>query len=303
MIKLNDLAIGYNGEAILEHIDQEFDDGLIYGILAKSGAGKTTLLKTIAGLLRPVHGKVIIDGTTYRNADKNPVYMMHQRYSNFGWLSCTENVLIAQRDKKLRNRNDAIKVLAAVGLEQYADKWPSQLSGGMQQRLALARTLYVKPRYLLMDEPLSALDDKTRSKMQRLILDIHAETGNTIIMGRKTFESLPKGALPNRRNIVLSTNPATNFPGAEVFPSLKAALQSCHEKEHVYIIGGETVYRQAIELADELCLTEIDNEAPQADAFFPAIDPQIWHKKSKEVHLADEKHLCSYSFVDYIKEL
>lgn len=156
MIKLNDLAIGYNGEAILEHIDQEFDDGLIYGILAKSGAGKTTLLKTISGLLHPVHGEVVIDGTTYRNADKNPVYMMHQRYSNFGWLSCTENVLIAQRDKKLRSRDDAIKVLAAVGLEQYADKWPSQLSGGMQQRLALARTLYVKPKYLLMDEPLSA---------------------------------------------------------------------------------------------------------------------------------------------------
>lgn len=112
MIKLNDLAIGYNGEAILEHIDQEFDDGLIYGILAKSGAGKTTLLKTISGLLHPVHGEVVIDGTTYRNADKNPVYMMHQRYSNFGWLSCTENVLIAQRDKKLRSRDDAIKVLA-----------------------------------------------------------------------------------------------------------------------------------------------------------------------------------------------
>ncbi len=128
-------------------------------------------------------------------------------------------------------------------------------------------------------------------------------TGNTIIMGRKTFESLPKGALPNRRNIVLSTNPATQFPGAEVFPSLEAALQSCHEKEHVYIIGGETVYRQAIGLADELCLTEIDNEAPQADAFFPAIDPKIWHEKSKEVHLPDEKHLCSYAFVDYIKEL
>ena len=61
MIKLNDLAIGYNGEAILEHIDQEFDDGLIYGILAKSGTGKTTLLKTISGLLHPVHGEVVID--------------------------------------------------------------------------------------------------------------------------------------------------------------------------------------------------------------------------------------------------
>lgn len=182
MIKLNELSIGYNNEAILGHINQSFDDGLMYGILAKSGTGKTTLLKTIAGLLRPVHGEVIIDGTTYRNADRNPVYMMHQRYSNFGWLSCSDNVLIAQRDKKLRNRDDAIKVLGAVGLDQYADKWPSQLSGGMQQRLALARTLYVKPKYLLMDEPLSALDDKTRSEMQQLILDIHATTGNTIIM-------------------------------------------------------------------------------------------------------------------------
>lgn len=182
MIKLNDLSVGYNGEAILNRIDLSFDDGLIYGILAKSGAGKTTLLKTIAGLLRPIHGEAVIDGIVYRNADRNPVYMMHQRYSNFGWLSCSDNVLIAQRDKKLRDRGDAMKVLAAVGLDQYADKWPSQLSGGMQQRLALARTLYVKPKYLLMDEPLSALDDKTRSKMQQLILDVHASTGNTIIM-------------------------------------------------------------------------------------------------------------------------
>lgn len=182
MIELNDLSIGYNGEAILEHIDQSFDDGLIYGVLAKSGTGKTTLLKTIAGLIRPISGKVVIDGVAYRNADRNPVYMMHQRYSNFGWRTCVDNVLIAQRDKKLRDRNDAIKVLSAVGLEQYADKWPSQLSGGMQQRLALARTLYVQPKYLLMDEPLSALDDKTRSAMQCLILDVHAATGNTIIM-------------------------------------------------------------------------------------------------------------------------
>lgn len=82
-------------------------------------------------------------------------------------------------------------------------------------------------------------------------------TGNTIIMGRKTFESLPKGALPNRRNVVLSTRPDTVCPGAEVFPSLEVALQSCKEDEHVYIIGGASVYRQALPLADELCLTEI----------------------------------------------
>ena len=182
MIKLNDLSIGYFGEPIMEHLNLDFEDGLIYGVLAKSGAGKTTLLKTIAGLIPPVKGHVSIDGVYYRTSKRNPVYMMHQRYSNFNWLTCLDNVLIAQRDKKLRDSDEAMKVLAAVGLDQYTDKWPSQLSGGMQQRLALARTLYVQPKYLLMDEPLSALDDKTRSSMQRLILDVHAVTQNTIIM-------------------------------------------------------------------------------------------------------------------------
>ena len=126
-------------------------------------------------------------------------------------------------------------------------------------------------------------------------------TGNTIIMGRKTFESLPKGALPNRRNVVLSSNPATECPGAEVFTSLEAALKSCQEEEKVYIIGGASVYRQAMPLADELCLTEVDDTAPEADVFFPALDTAIWHEKSREVHPADEKHLCSYAFVDYVR--
>ena len=126
-------------------------------------------------------------------------------------------------------------------------------------------------------------------------------TGNVIVMGRKTFESLPKGALPNRRNVVLSSNPAAECPGAEVFPSLEAALQSCKEDEHVYIIGGASVYQQALPFADELCLTEIDNTAPEADAFFPEISPAVWHEKNREAHPADEKHLCSYAFVDYVK--
>lgn len=128
-------------------------------------------------------------------------------------------------------------------------------------------------------------------------------TGNTIIMGRKTFESLPKGALPNRRNVVLSSQSSITCPGAEVFPTLEAALQSCKEGEHVYIIGGASVYQQALPLADELCLTEIDSTAPEADVFFPEVSPGIWHEKSREVHPADEKHLCPYAFVDYVRQL
>lgn len=127
-------------------------------------------------------------------------------------------------------------------------------------------------------------------------------TGHTVIMGRKTFESLPKGALPNRRNVVLSSNPATECTGAEVFPSLETALQSCRDDESVYIIGGASIYRQALPFADELCLTEIDSIAPQADVYFPEVLPAIWQEKSREDHFADEKHLCSYAFVDYVRK-
>ncbi len=126
-------------------------------------------------------------------------------------------------------------------------------------------------------------------------------SGNTIIMGRKTFESLPKGALPNRRNIVLSRNTDLRCEGAEVYHSLEAALEHCKDEESVYIIGGETIYRQAMPMADELCITEVDAVAEKADAFFPTIDLNIWKEKSREFHPADEKHLCSYAFVDYIR--
>ena len=106
-------------------------------------------------------------------------------------------------------------------------------------------------------------------------------TGHTIIMGRRTFESLPKGALPNRRNVVLTSSSHLELPGAEVFHSLDEALASCRPGEQeAYIIGGASLYRQALPLADRLCLTEIDAEAPRADAFFPEIDAALWQEKA-----------------------
>lgn len=110
-------------------------------------------------------------------------------------------------------------------------------------------------------------------------------TGNTILMGRKTFESLPKGALPNRRNIVLSSNPDIVCPGAEVFPSLEAALKSCREDEHIYIIGGASIYQQAISFADELCLTEINSTASEADAYFRKYPRSCGKRKAEKLIL------------------
>jgi dihydrofolate reductase len=123
-------------------------------------------------------------------------------------------------------------------------------------------------------------------------------TGHTIVMGRKTFESLPKGALPNRRNIVLSRT-TQELPGCEVFPTLETALDSCKPDEDVYIIGGAHVYEQAIDFADRLCLTEVDDTPKEADAFFP--DYSNWQIAQKEEHEKDEKHAFNYAFVDYLR--
>jgi dihydrofolate reductase len=124
-------------------------------------------------------------------------------------------------------------------------------------------------------------------------------TGHTIIMGRNTFLSLPKGALPNRRNIVLSRS-AKEFPGCEVFPSLEEALNHCAKDEEVFIIGGASVYKQALAVADRLCLTEIDDTPAEADTFFPPYDD--WKEESREAHNTDERHDFAYAFVDYVRK-
>jgi len=121
-------------------------------------------------------------------------------------------------------------------------------------------------------------------------------TGHTIIMGRNTYLSLPKGALPNRRNVVLSTT-VSELPGCDVYPTLDDALKSCRPDEDIYIIGGARVYEQAISMADRLCLTEVDDTPAQADAFFP--DYSDWQVVNKEAHPKDERHAFEYAFIDY----
>src|SRR5574344_3145749 len=123
-------------------------------------------------------------------------------------------------------------------------------------------------------------------------------SGHTIIMGRHTFESLPKGALPNRRNIVLSRT-QKEFPGCDTYLSLEDALKHCSQDEDIYIIGGSSVYEQALHLADRLCLTEVDDIPTEADAFFPPYDD--WKEESREEHDIDERHKFRYNSIDYRK--
>lgn len=122
-------------------------------------------------------------------------------------------------------------------------------------------------------------------------------TDHTVIMGRRTFDSLPKGALPNRRNIVLTRGERT-FPGAEVYPSLQAALEHCAADEKVFIIGGSSVYNEALPLADVLNLTLVHHTPTEADTYFPEFDPSEWEETLREDHEADEQNDQPYSFID-----
>ena len=127
-------------------------------------------------------------------------------------------------------------------------------------------------------------------------------TGHTVLMGRKTFESLPKGALPNRRNVVITRQQGFHAPGIEVFHSFEDALRACKEDDEVYVIGGESVYAAALPLADRLCLTHVAAMPEEADTFFPEWHEEEWQKESEEMHEPDERNACPYRFVNYVRK-
>ena len=124
---------------------------------------------------------------------------------------------------------------------------------------------------------------------------------NTVLMGRRTFESLPKGALPNRRNIVL-TRQGRQFPGTEVYECLHDALAHCRKDEKVFVIGGASVYHEALPLADCLQLTEVDDTPIHADTFFPNFDREEWQETKREHHEADEQNEKPYDFVELVRK-
>lgn len=127
-------------------------------------------------------------------------------------------------------------------------------------------------------------------------------TGHTIIMGRKTYESLPNGSLPDRINIVVTSGDVNNFPGCIVVRSIEEALSVSKSHEKVFIIGGGELYRTTFHFADKLYLTRIHNTFNDADTFFPNIDFKDWELIEEERHMADDKHLYPYTFLTYYRK-
>jgi len=171
----------------LERINIDIKKNEFVCLLGPSGCGKTTLLRIIAGLEVPTEGKIVVNGreiTSLPPAKRN-FGMMFQSYALFPNLTAYQNIAYGLKNKKLSKAEIDEKVrevLALIDLEHVRDKYPSQISGGQQQRIALARAIALSPDFLLLDEPLSALDAKVRLKLRREIRNLHEKIGITTIM-------------------------------------------------------------------------------------------------------------------------
>jgi NitT/TauT family transport system ATP-binding protein len=157
--------------------------GEIVVFLGPSGCGKSTLLKAVAGILPPTRGEILVDGEPVTDVGRDRG-MVFQAYTSFAWLTVRDNVEYGLRLRGVSHderRAQSDKYLKAVDLYDFADRYPKDLSGGMKQRVAIARTLINKPKLVLMDEPFGALDPQTRWGMQSLLLDVSRTEDNTIL--------------------------------------------------------------------------------------------------------------------------
>ncbi len=210
-LSINNISMRFdlpNGGSVqaLKNVTLNLRPGELMSVLGPSGCGKTTLLNIVAGFLAPTEGKIELNGNhvTGPSAERGMVF---QQGALFEWMSVRDNVGFGPRMKganKAETREKVDHLLDVVGLGDFKEKAVYELSGGMQQRVALARCLANDPDVILMDEPLGALDALTREKMQSLVLKLWQETGKTIIL---ITHSVEEALLLGERLLVMAPRP------------------------------------------------------------------------------------------------
>jgi nitrate/nitrite transport system ATP-binding protein len=185
LLELNGVSRSYGQHPVLRDISLTVNEGDFLSLIGYSGTGKSTLISLLSGLLKPDKGTVMMDGSPVRGPGHERG-IVFQNYSLLPWMTVTENIRLAvdqvHPEKTAEQRKEhAEKYIAMVKLTPAANKLPRELSGGMRQRVAVARALAMNPRILLLDEPLSALDALTRAQLQDEISDIWLRTRTTVI--------------------------------------------------------------------------------------------------------------------------
>ncbi|WP_159500724.1 ABC transporter ATP-binding protein [Microbacterium sp. 18062] len=210
MIEVSDVSqvfsTGSGTVHALSHIDLDVHEGEFVALVGRSGCGKSTLLRTVAGLNHATEGTVTIAGTPVTRPRRD-VSFMFQKSALLPWRSVLGNVLFPIQLRGLRRRDyleRAHDLLELVGLAGFEKRRPNELSGGMQQRVSLVRSLITEPEVLLMDEPFSALDALTRTELSEELQRVHMETGTTVVF---VTHSVEEAVLLADRVVVLSPRP------------------------------------------------------------------------------------------------
>lgn len=186
VVRLRGVSKHFGVLRALDDVDLTIEEGELLSLLGPSGCGKTTTLNVLAGFVAPDHGRVLIDGTdvTEQPPHQRGLGVVFQSYALFPHMTVADNVAFGLRERRVPRAEVAARVAEALALVRLAgvgDTRPSQLSGGMQQRVALARALVIRPRVLLLDEPLAALDRKLREQMRAELREIQRRVGITTV--------------------------------------------------------------------------------------------------------------------------
>jgi sulfonate transport system ATP-binding protein len=215
--------------SVVDDVSYTIADGEFVAIIGPSGCGKTTMMNIVAGFLRPTRGRVLLDGKpiTGPGPDRGVIF---QEYGVFPWLTVRDNIafglkLDANRASAAERETVCERYMKLMGLTEFADAWPKMLSGGMRQRLALARAYAVRPQFLLMDEPFGALDAQTRTAMQDLLLHVLATEGKTVML---ITHSVEEAIYLASRIIVMSARP-TRIREQIAIPFAYPRSESLHE--------------------------------------------------------------------------
>ena len=194
---------------VVDDVSYDINDGDFIAVIGPSGCGKTTMMSMLAGFQKPTTGKVVFDGAPV--AGPGPERgVIFQEYGVFPWLTVKQNIafgLTLKANRVPREEREAIcdHYLELMGLADFANSYPKHLSGGMRQRLAIARAYAVKPQFLLMDEPFGALDAQTRGNMQNLLLRVLATEGKTVML---ITHSVEEAIYLASRIVVVTARPA-----------------------------------------------------------------------------------------------
>jgi NitT/TauT family transport system ATP-binding protein len=194
---------------VVDDVSFDIHENEFICVVGPSGCGKTTLMNIVAGFVKPTQGRVTLDGQPVEGPGRDRG-VIFQEYGVFPWLTVEQNILFGLKlsgSKTPASDRDSVcrQYLALMGLTDFAKAYPKTLSGGMRQRLAIARAYAAKPEFLLMDEPFGALDAQTRSKMQNLLLEVLQREGKTVMM---ITHSVDEAVYLASRIVVVTARPA-----------------------------------------------------------------------------------------------